>query len=251
MKSEAPASIASITNDSCPSAEHMMTTACSSCLMISRVASIPLLKGITMSMVVRSGRSSLCFSTASTPLDASPTTSNPPEAKMSLIMFRMKIASSTTRTRLGMQRSPPKTCLGNVETIPLAACGELAAQPGPEERIHRLVDACRLEHRDRHRVQARDPTDRRGGMSGAWNDSVDRFDSLHLGHQQAEITAPAVEKDDLLSGCGAAKAQQTPQLHHRHHPAAKVDHPLHHRGCAGNPAPLCGRNHHLAHRFER
>ncbi len=79
-----------------------MTTALVSALMISRVASMPLLKGMTMSIVVRSGLSSLYFSTASSPLAASPTTSKPPDAKMSLIMFRMKIASSTTRTRLAM-----------------------------------------------------------------------------------------------------------------------------------------------------
>ena len=60
--------MASITSDSCPSAEHMMTTALVSRLMISRVASMPLLNGITMSIVVRSGLSSLYFSTASRPL---------------------------------------------------------------------------------------------------------------------------------------------------------------------------------------
>jgi len=42
----------------------MTMTAFPSCLMISRVASMPLLNGITMSMVVRSGWSSLYFSTA-------------------------------------------------------------------------------------------------------------------------------------------------------------------------------------------
>ncbi|EAU69034.1 hypothetical protein STIAU_8665 [Stigmatella aurantiaca DW4/3-1] len=94
--------MASITRLSCPNAEHMMTTALVSCLRISRVASMPLLNGMTMSIVVRSGLSSLYFSTASSPLAASPTTSNPPDAKMSLIMLRMKMASSTTRTRLAM-----------------------------------------------------------------------------------------------------------------------------------------------------
>ena len=47
-------------------------------LTISRVASMPLLNGITMSIVVRSGLSSLYFSTASSPFAASPTTSKPP-----------------------------------------------------------------------------------------------------------------------------------------------------------------------------
>ena len=102
MKSLAPASMASITRLSCPRAEHMMTTALESCFTISRVASMPLLNGITMSIVVRSGLSSLYFSTASRPFAASPTTSKPPDAKMSLIMLRMKIASSTTRTRFAM-----------------------------------------------------------------------------------------------------------------------------------------------------
>ena len=102
MKSLAPASMASITSDSCPRALHMTTTARGSALMISRVASMPLLNGMTMSMVVRSGLSSLYFSTASRPLAASPTTSNPDPEKMSLIMLRMKIASSTIRTRFAM-----------------------------------------------------------------------------------------------------------------------------------------------------
>src|SRR5690606_874368 len=102
MKSAAPASMASITNGSCRSAEHTMITAEASQRRISRVASMPLLKGITMSIVVRSGFSSRKRSTASSPLAASPTPSNPPDAKMSLIMFRMKMASSTTRTRFAM-----------------------------------------------------------------------------------------------------------------------------------------------------
>src|SRR5206468_3660030 len=41
MKSVAPASMASITSDSCPSAEHMITTAAGSSRTISRVASMP------------------------------------------------------------------------------------------------------------------------------------------------------------------------------------------------------------------
>src|SRR5205085_4577774 len=41
MKSVAPASMASITSDSCPSAEHMITTALGSSWTISRVASMP------------------------------------------------------------------------------------------------------------------------------------------------------------------------------------------------------------------
>jgi len=102
MKSDAPASIASMTSDSWPRALHITMTALASALMISRVASMPLLNGITMSIVVRSGFSSLYFSTASRPLAASPTTWKPDPEKMSLIMFRMKIASSTIRTRFAI-----------------------------------------------------------------------------------------------------------------------------------------------------
>ena len=91
-----------MTRDSWPRALHITMTARASCLMISRVASMPLLNGITMSIVVRSGFSSLYFSTASSPFAASPATSNPEPEKMSLIMFRMKIASSTIRTRFAM-----------------------------------------------------------------------------------------------------------------------------------------------------
>src|SRR5205823_8882775 len=71
MKSVAPASMASITSDSWPRAEHMITTAPGSCWTISRVASIPDLYGITMSMVTRSGLSSRKRLTACTPSSAS------------------------------------------------------------------------------------------------------------------------------------------------------------------------------------
>src|SRR6266576_298213 len=54
--------------------------------------------GITMSMVTRSGLSWRYFSTACVPVSASPTTSNPACARMSVIIVRMKMASSQTRT---------------------------------------------------------------------------------------------------------------------------------------------------------
>src|SRR5260370_1229352 len=54
--------------------------------------------GITMSIVTRSGLSWRYFSTAWVPVSASPTTSNPACARMSVIIVRMKMASSQTRT---------------------------------------------------------------------------------------------------------------------------------------------------------
>src|SRR5206468_11531222 len=53
---------------------------------------------ITMSIVTRSGLSCRYFSTAWVPVSASPTTSNPACARMSVIIVRMKMASSQTRT---------------------------------------------------------------------------------------------------------------------------------------------------------
>src|SRR5215831_15692755 len=133
MKSAAPASMASITSDSWPSAEQMTTTALGSPLTISRVASMPLLYGITMSMVVRSGLSERYFSMASMPWVASPTTSYPPELKMSRIMFRMNTASSTISTRFGMDG-------GDGRGRMLAAV---------EEVCHRDVQRIGVQHRDR------------------------------------------------------------------------------------------------------
>src|SRR5688572_24641520 len=77
---------------------HMRILASGSCLTISRTASMPPMSGITMSIVTRSGLSCRYFSTACDPVSASPTTSNPACARMSVIIVRMKMASSQTRT---------------------------------------------------------------------------------------------------------------------------------------------------------
>src|SRR3989441_170346 len=97
-KSFAPAWIASTTSACCPIALHMRILASGSCFTISRTASMPPMSGITMSIVTRSGLSCLYLSTACTPVSASPTTSKPAWARMSLIIVRMKMASSQTRT---------------------------------------------------------------------------------------------------------------------------------------------------------
>src|SRR3989449_1189158 len=76
----------------------MRILASGSCFTISRTASMPPMSGITMSIVTRSGLSCLYLSTACTPVSASPTTSKPAWARMSLIIVRMKMASSQTRT---------------------------------------------------------------------------------------------------------------------------------------------------------
>src|SRR5215510_12496368 len=77
---------------------HIRILASGSCFTISRTASIPPMSGITMSIVTRSGLSCRYFSTACVPVSASPTTSNPACARMSVIIVRMKMASSQTRT---------------------------------------------------------------------------------------------------------------------------------------------------------
>src|SRR5437867_952281 len=77
---------------------HIRILASGSCLTISRTASMPPMSGITMSIVTRSGLSCRYFSTACVPVSASPTTSNPACPRMSLIIVRMKMASSQTRT---------------------------------------------------------------------------------------------------------------------------------------------------------
>ena len=59
---------------------------------------MPPMSGMTMSIVTRSGFSWRYFSTACTPVSASPTTSKPAWVRMSLIIVRMKMASSHTRT---------------------------------------------------------------------------------------------------------------------------------------------------------
>src|SRR6267142_480442 len=88
------------TTATCPRAEHMITTAPGSCWTISRVASMPDLYGITMSIVTRSGLRSRKRLTAWTPSSASPATANPAVVKMSRSVLRMKSASSTISTRL-------------------------------------------------------------------------------------------------------------------------------------------------------
>src|SRR5207253_242830 len=69
-KSFAPAWIASTTRACCPMALHIRIFASGSCFTISRTASIPPMSGITMSIVTRSGRSCLYFSTACDPASA-------------------------------------------------------------------------------------------------------------------------------------------------------------------------------------
>src|SRR6267154_791982 len=90
--------IASTTSACCPIALHIRILASGSCLTISRTASMPPMSGITMSIVTRSGLSWRYFSTACVPVFASRTISNPAWARMSVIIVRMKMASSQTRT---------------------------------------------------------------------------------------------------------------------------------------------------------
>src|SRR4029079_4626494 len=82
----------------CPMALHMRILAFGSSLQISRTASMPPMSGMTISIVTRSGCSCLYFSTACTPVSASPTISKPACVRMSPTIVRMKIASSQIKT---------------------------------------------------------------------------------------------------------------------------------------------------------
>jgi hypothetical protein len=97
----------------------MSTRAIGSSLVISRTASMPPMSGMTMSIVTRSGRSSLYISTACDPVSASPTTSNPACWRMSPSMVRMKIASSQISTLWLTVSSPERTgCRSSGKGLP-------------------------------------------------------------------------------------------------------------------------------------
>src|SRR5690606_15621579 len=100
IKSFAPAWMASITIACCPIAEHMIIFALGSIALISFNAAIPSFSGIVISIVTKSGFSSLYFSTACTPSTASPTTSKPFFTNISLIIILINAASSTTKILL-------------------------------------------------------------------------------------------------------------------------------------------------------
>src|SRR5690242_798256 len=111
---------------------------------------MPPISGMTMSMVTRSGLSCRYFSTAWVPVSASPTTSNPAWARMSVIIVRMKMASSQTRTvwltarSLGSQnRAQQCHDVQNDE--------QLTAAPSPADRpyqrgVHAGQPVAALEH---------------------------------------------------------------------------------------------------------
>src|SRR5581483_11020176 len=200
-KSFAPAWIASTTRACWPIALHIKIFASGSCLMISRTASIPPMSGITMSMVTRSGLSCLYFSTAWDPVSASPTISKPAWARMSLIIVRMKMASSQTRTvwpthpSLGRQdRSQQRVGIEHHEQLPGAPPhrvhqrGVHAGQGLPAlqgvrpggEKVHHLVDR-----------EAEDPLapvhlEENGGLRRRRRRLLpERPPPLHHGHQRA------------------------------------------------------------------
>src|SRR6185369_6683582 len=98
MKALAPASAAAAVSDSWPRALHITTRAAGFKAMISLSASMPVLLGMTMSRVVRSGRNSRYLATASSPSDASATTSYPSSSTRSRSIFLMNKESSTIMT---------------------------------------------------------------------------------------------------------------------------------------------------------
>ena len=173
---------------------------------------MPLLNGITMSIVVRSGLSSLYFSTASRPLAASPTTSNPPDAKMSLIMLRMKIASSTTRTRLAMCSSASvkawqeeaRGALASAIRRAATTCGETsAATAASTPSGSSTVTASPLSRAT--------PRTAGAALPGAGCHPLDGLDPVHVGDQEPQVPPAAVQQDDLLRRAPPVRQAQQPR----------------------------------------
>src|SRR5436190_8555448 len=224
--------MASTTSACWPMALHIRILASGSCLTISRTASMPPMSGITISMVTRSGLSCRYFSTACVPVSASPTTSNPACARMSVIIVRMKMASSQTRTvwltarSLRRQnRTQQRRDVQNDEQLTITPAdrphqGRIDAgetltifQPGlaARQHIHHLV------HRKADQLLARPPA------------FVARI-----------LTLAQFEDDGRARGAGfwgwgwrrRREAQRTPPFYDRHQRAADIHEPRHDRGRA-------------------
>src|SRR5229473_743686 len=230
-KSFAPAWMASTTSACWPIALHIRILASGSCLTISRTASMPPMSGITMSIVTRSGLSCRYFSTACVPVSASPTTSNPACARISVIIVRMKMASSQTRTVWLTARS-------------------LRSQNRAQQRRD-------VQHNKQLTVAPADGPHQRGVDAGKTlalfqRGLPDRQHVQHLVHCKANqfpscpLTVSRVlafaHLEDERRACRACfwrwgwgegrEAQGTPPFHDRHQCAADIHEPRHDRGRA-------------------
>src|SRR5882762_458076 len=217
---------------------HIRILASGSFLTISRTASMPPISGITISIVTRSGFSWRYFSTACVPVSASPTTSNPACARMSVIIVRMKMASSQTRTvwltarSLRRQnRTQQRRDVQHDEQLTIAPAD------GPHQR---RIDAGQTLTIFQRGLTARQHVH-------------------HLIHREADQLPPHpvapvarlppvprllafAEFEDDRRACGACfwgwrwregrEAQRTPPFHDRHQCAADIHEPRHDRGRA-------------------
>src|SRR5256886_11877631 len=214
--------MASTTSACWPIALHIRILASGSCFTISRTASIPPMSGITMSIVTRSGLSCRYFSTAWVPVSASPTTSNPACARMSVIIVRMKMASSQTRTvwltarSLSRQNRSQQRChVQHDEQITLTAT-DRPHQPRIDSGQRRAILQRRIPHR--HHVH-------------------------YLIHREAHETIGRLE-DDGRTRCGVCEGgrrgygrflpQRTPPFHDSHQRAADIHEPRDDRRRARN-----------------
>src|SRR5690242_1387281 len=227
--------MASTTSACWPIALHMRILASGSCLTISRTASIPPMSGITMSIVTRSGLSWRYFSTACVPVSASPTTSNPACARMSVIIVRMKMASSQTRTvwltarSLSSQNRAQQR--GDVQHDEQLVA--LPAVPSPDRPHQRGIDAGKtttiLQRRIAHRHHVDHLVYRK----------ADQFLAIPL---RRPVPSPRCDLEDegrtgafrlcWLGGLGGGGGKRTPAFHDRHQCAADIHEPRHDRGRA-------------------
>src|SRR5713101_3514886 len=239
-KSLAPAWMASTTSACWPMALHIRILASGSCLTISRTASMPPMSGITMSIVTRSGLSWRYFSTAWVPVSASPTTSNPACARMSVIIVRMKMASSQTRTvwltarsLRSQNRAQQRRDVQHDEQLTIAPAD--GAHQGRIDAgktltiFQRRLTPCQHVHHLVHRKADQLPTRRSPAPAVPLLTSVRRV--LRLAQLENDRRA-----------CGACfwrwgwregrEAQRTPPFHDRHQCAADIHEPRHDRGRA-------------------
>src|SRR5690606_17444067 len=227
MKSRAPAWIAPTTGACCPIALHLSMGAFGCSLMISRTASIPPMSGMTMSIVTRSGCSSRYFATASVPVSASPTTSNPASRRMSPSTVRMKIASSQINTVRCM--TPPLVPQSGVVSLEQTS-EEMIGVEQEERRTVVHADADHVVPFDVQCAQCR----RIDGQI------VDRG-ALHAEHSvhregRQPLILREVQQTVIRALTRAAEAERAAQVEDRDHSPPQVRQPGDFRAAPGQPS---------------
>src|SRR5437870_8380246 len=249
--------MASTTSACCPMALHIRILASGSCLTISRTASMPPMSGMTMSMVTRSGLSWRYFSTAWVPVSASPTTSNPACARMSVIIVRMKMASSQTRTvwltgrsLRSQNRAQQRRDVQHDEQLTIAPAD--GAHQGRIDAgktltiFQRRLTPCQHVHHLVHRKADQLPTRRSPPAAVPQLTSARRV--LRLAQLENDRRACAA---CFWGWCWreGREAQRAPPFHDRHQCAADIHEPRDDRGRARNTRRWEARENlpHLVH----